>query len=156
MYRKKRSALWYETIRGEGSESTYLRQTMAERDDHDPNDPLQDFIDYEEHRYDPGYWPTEWTRKGRFLPIFAVMRREHLSSLYRALLTTVVLGQISLYVLLNLDDSLLYAWLWYGAALVFVFFGLWYFIHRSMVPTSSRPASEDIRHVHHGKHREHT
>lgn len=140
------------------SETTYVSQTMSEHDpNNNPNDPLQDLIDYEEHRYDPGYWPTEWARKGRFHPLYAAMRKERLSSFYRALLMTLVLGQIPLFsVLLNLRDSLPYAWLWIVAALVVLFFGLWYLIHRSMVRTNSRPASEDIHHPDHRKHREHT
>lgn len=69
---------------------------------------------------------------------------------------TLALGQIPLVVLINLHDSLPLAQLYFAAALVVVFFGLWYFIHRSMVRSHNRPASEDIHHPHNWKPREHT
>ena len=129
---------------------------MSEHDRHDPNDPMQDLIDYEEHRYDPGYWPTEWARKGRFSPFIMFLRKQRLSSLYKALLMTLVLGQIPLVILLNLSDSLPHLRLWVAAALVVVFFALWYFIQRSTMRTHNRPASGDIHHPHNTKPREHT
>ncbi|MBZ5537859.1 MAG: hypothetical protein LAO31_18040 [Acidobacteriia bacterium] len=128
---------------------------MSKHDRHDPNDPIQDLIDYEEHRYDPGYWPTEWARKGRFSPFIMFLRKVRLSSLYRAWLITLVLFQIPLVVLLNLRHPLRPV-LWFASVLVVVFFGLWYFIHRSMARTRNRPASGDIHHPHNRKHREHT
>jgi hypothetical protein len=128
---------------------------MSERDRHDPNDPIQDLIDYEEHRYDPGYWPTEWARKARFHPYYTFLRKQRLSSSYRALLMTLVLGQIPFTVLLSLRDPRRHV-LWFASVLVVIFFVLWYFIHRSMQRTHSRPASGDIHHPHNRKHRPHT
>ncbi|HXX34234.1 MAG TPA: hypothetical protein VEM15_07160, partial [Thermodesulfobacteriota bacterium] len=54
--------------------------------DTDPNQPLQDLIDWEEHRYDPGFWPSEWWKKGRFDPQILIWKRANLSSFWRALL----------------------------------------------------------------------
>jgi hypothetical protein len=124
--------------------------------EHDRHDPIQDLIDYEEHRYDPGYWTTEWARKGRFSPSSTFLRKQRLSSFYKALLMTLVLGQIPLVILLNLRDSLPHLRLSVAAALVVVFFGLWYFIHRSMARTHNRPASGDLHHPHDREHHEHT
>jgi hypothetical protein len=129
---------------------------MSEHEPHDPTDPIQDFKIPEGHLYDPGYWLTQLPRKGRFHPYYSIMRRAHPSSLYRALLMTLILGQIPLYALLNLGDSLHYAWLWSGSALVVMFFGFWYLIHKSMVRPNRRPASGEIHHPHDGEHHEHT
>lgn len=69
---------------------------------------------------------------------------------------TLIIGQISFMVLLNLPDSLFYVRLWVAGALVIIFFVLWYLIDRSMVRTPNRPASGDIHHPHNKKPREHT
>jgi hypothetical protein len=129
---------------------------MPEQDRHDPNDPIQDLIDYEEHRYDPGYWTREWARKARFSPSSIFLRKQRLSSFYKALLMTLVLGLMPFVILLNLRDSLPHARLYYAAALVVLSFGLWYFIHRSMARTHNRPASGEIHHSNNRNDHEHT
>jgi hypothetical protein len=52
----------------------------------DPNDPIQDLVDWQEHRYDPGFWASEWYKKGRFDPLTLIWKRANLSSFWRTLL----------------------------------------------------------------------
>ncbi len=87
----------------------------------------------QEHRYDPGYWTTEWITKGRLAPFYAIIRKASLSSFYRALALCGVIGSIPIGIFSSLRHELPYAWLWCVLTLAALFFGFWYFIHKAMI-----------------------
>jgi hypothetical protein len=99
-----------------------------------PNDnPIQDFKDMLDHRYDPGYWTTEWVTKGRLDPFRKSIQEAHLSSFYRALALFGLIGPILVGVFVSLRFDLPRAWLWCTLTLAALFLGLWYLIHKSMI-----------------------
>jgi len=58
--------------------------------DFDPD--TQRFIDYQEHRYDPGYWTTQWYARGRTHPETEAYRKAKLGSFYKTLLIFAFIG----------------------------------------------------------------
>ena len=121
----------------------------------DPNEPIQDFIDWEEHRYDPGYWPQQWYSRGRMDPYYKAMQNAHLSSFYRALLVTPVVGVIPEFIFLRADTGLAHPAFWCAGTLLFLFFALWFLIHRSMVRRYGREAAEAMEHGRSPAHHHH-
>jgi hypothetical protein len=103
-----------------------------------PNDPIQDVIDMQEHQYDPGFWPTEWIRKGRLDPFRKSIREADLSSFYRALALFGLIGTLPIGIFANLRNELPHAWIWCALTLAMLFLGVWYLIHKSMVHNDSR------------------
>ncbi len=93
----------------------------------------------QEHRYDPGYWTTEWTTKGRVAPFQESIRKAQVSSFYRALALCGAIGTIPIGVFSSLRYELPYAWLWCALTVAGLFFGLWYFIHKAMIRNKVRP-----------------
>ena len=53
---------------------------------------LSDFTDLQEHRYDPGYWPTQWYKKARSNPEIEWYRRANLNNFYKAVLIYAMVG----------------------------------------------------------------
>jgi hypothetical protein len=53
---------------------------------------LSDFTDLQEHRYDPGYWPTQWYKKARPNPAIEWYKRANLNSFYKTVLIYSMLG----------------------------------------------------------------
>jgi cadmium resistance protein CadD (predicted permease) len=92
----------------------------------------------QEHRYDPGYWPTEWIRKGRLDPFRKSIQEANLSSFYRALALFGLIGTIPIGIFSNLRDELPYAWIWCALTLAALFLGIWYLIHKSMARNDNR------------------
>jgi len=91
----------------------------------------------QEHRYGPGYWPTEWIRKGRLDPFRRSIQEANLSSFYRALALFGLIASLPIGIFTNLRGELPYAWIWCALTPGILFFGIWYLIHRSMVRSHS-------------------
>ncbi len=106
--------------------------SMSKTRRRNPNDPIQDFVDMQEHRYDPGYWLTEWRTKGRLTPGNVILREANFSSFYRALALMALIGSVPIGVFTSVKDELPYAWLWCMLTLAALFLGLWILIDRSM------------------------
>ncbi len=102
---------------------------------------IEDFIDLQEHRLDPGYWTTEVYGKGRRFPISKDVLRQHLSSFQRALMIFVLLCPIVIGLFLKFGNQLQHLWFWGSISLVGLFLGLWLFMHRSMIRNGCIPTA---------------
>ncbi len=99
--------------------------------DSDPNDPIQDLIDWEEHGYDPGFWPSEWFKKARFNPAILIWKRANLSSFWGSLLIYPIIGYVLTGLILHINDEIS------GVIIivvnVLVFSGTWFMLHKWMI-----------------------
>jgi hypothetical protein len=106
---------------------------MSKKHDHDPNNPVQDFVDMQEHRYDPGYWITEWEKKGRLDPFRQSMRKANLSCFNRTILIFAIVGSMVTGIFSQFAGDLSHPKLWCLTILILLFLGIWRYIHKSMV-----------------------
>ena len=96
------------------------------------DDPIQDFIDLQENRYNRGYWVTEWYSKGRMSPAKKALQRANLSSLSRSLIFTVLIGVVASMAFQSSSAAIPHFAFWFFTAIAAVFFLLWYGIARAM------------------------
>ena len=99
----------------------------------DPNDPIQDLIDWQEHRYDPGFWPSEWYKKGRLDPEVLIWKRANLSSFWRTLLIYPFIGFVLTGPIMLIPDEIPHAGIIVIIANVLVFLGTWFLLHKRMI-----------------------
>ena len=118
----------------------------------DPNDPIQDFVDLQEHRYDPGYWPLQWARRARYDPYYKALQKARLSSFYRAVIITPFAVSLPMAILINLQGVLPHAGRWAVGLVAVTFVVLWFLIHKSMIRAYGRKETEDMEHGHKRNH----
>lgn len=98
----------------------------------DPNDPIEDLVDWEHHRYDPGFWPSEWWKKGRFDPEVLIWKRANLSSFWRTVLIYPIIAFVLIGPIMFLQKEISHAGIIVIAANIIIFLGTWLLIHKSM------------------------
>ncbi len=104
----------------------------------DRNDPIQDLVDWEEHRYDPGFWPSEWFKKARLDPEIFIWKRANLSSFWRTLLIYPIIGSVLTGPIVSLHDEIPHARSIVIAANILAFLGTWYMLHKWMVKAAKK------------------
>ena len=94
-------------------------------------DPIQDFMEIQDHRYDPGYWTLK-VKNGGLTPIGKRVGGVQLSPFSRTLALFVLMGSLVFGLFLKYSGSLRYRWLDCAISLVLVFLGLWFYVRRSL------------------------
>lgn len=115
---------------------------MGRKQNDDPNDPIQDFLDWQGHRYDQGYWAYEFQKKGRVEPEIEYYRRANLSSFYRALLIFPLVGGLTAFPIFLLHDYYAYPITTGIAITIFEFLLVWYLVHKAMLKGRGGSAAE--------------
>ncbi len=119
--------------------------------DSDPNDPIQDLIDWGEHRFDPGFWPSEWWKKARFDPEILIWKRANLSSFWRTLLIYPFLAFVLTGPMMYMHEETPHAGIIIVAANVFIFLSTWFLIHKWMMKAEKNKESPRKGSFHHKK-----
>ena len=99
----------------------------------DPNEPLQDFLDWQKHRYDPGFWITEWVKKGRLDPEVLIYKRANFPSFWRTLLIYPFIATVLTGPIMYIHEEIPHATIIVIVANVIIFVGTWLLIHKWMV-----------------------
>jgi hypothetical protein len=114
---------------------------MSKHHRQDPNDPIQDFVDLQEHRYDPGYWPSQWATRRRYDPFYKALQNARLSAFYRALLMMLVVLPIEQMFFEEYGATGLKGVLIFGSMVLASFVILWFLIHLAMSRSARRASS---------------
>ena len=99
----------------------------------DPNDPIQDLIDWQEHRFDPGFWPSQWWKKARFDPQILIWKRANLSSFWRTLLIYPIIAFVLTGPIMYIHEEIPYAGIILITANVLLFLGTWFLLYKWMI-----------------------
>ena len=127
---------------GVASTGVSIEDPMSRHSAKDPNEPIEDFVDMQEHRYDPGFWPSQWYKRQRYDPVYNALRKARLSAFYRTLLMMAFVLPIETmffeeYGPTSGKGAAAYVVLGLGS-----FFILWWLIHLAM-SRSARKASNE-------------
>jgi hypothetical protein len=114
---------------------------------HDSNDPIQDFIDIQEHRYQPGYWIAE-RNKGRLDPFQKSMQKVNLSCFYRTMLIFTVLGMMVTCIFSQFAGVMSHPKLWRLIILILLFLGIYLYMRKSMLRYGTVTDEKDERPPH--------
>jgi hypothetical protein len=107
-----------------------LNMTKRHHKKSDPNDPIQDLIDWQDHRYDPGFWISEWYKKGRLDPETLIWKRANLSSLWRTLLIYPIIAFVLTGPIMFIHEEIPHAGIIVITVNVLVFLGTWFLLHK--------------------------
>jgi hypothetical protein len=114
--------------------------TKRGRRKNEPNDPIQDLVDWQNHRYDPGFWVSEWYKKGRMDPQILMWKRAKLSSFWRALLIYPFIGTcLTAPIIICCDENPVPYWrMIVITANVLIFFAIWFLFSKWMNKADKR------------------
>ena len=104
------------------------RETKMTKKNHRPDFDIRDFPDLQDHRYDPGYWPTQWYQKGRSNPEIAWYKQANLGNFLKAVLIFLFLGFPLVEIALDFSEGMPYRRTIITIAFLGVFLAIYAFI----------------------------
>ena len=107
--------------------------TKRPHKENDPNDPIQDLIDWQEHRYDPGFWASEWWKKARFDPEILIWKRANLASFWRTLLIYPFIAFVLTGPIVYIHEEIPHAGIIIITANVLIFLVTRFLVHKWMI-----------------------
>jgi hypothetical protein len=110
---------------------------MSKRRRHRKSGTIEEFIEIQEHRYDPGYWVTK-VKGGGLTPLGKRVGEVHFSTFSRALIMFVLVASVPIGLFLRLGDRLPYAGYFLAVTLALLFFALWYLTGRAIKNSKHR------------------
>ncbi len=108
------------------------------RNSGDPFDPMRDFEEIENHRYDPGYWVTSWYSSARRAPPYGYISPGNMSAGFRAALLALFVSGFSYALFGRLRFDVPHFWWYIGGYTAVLYIVMLVLVRRSLAKNKLR------------------